>query len=97
MSGPGPIPGQDAEMGMPVPGTWSHPNGKTSQCFRCDSTQVMHVALLATFAFLALVSVLFRLWSRKIQRMTLALNDYLCIVGLVGSSLYLVNIGLSAA
>ena len=54
-----------------------------ADCFACDSTRVMHVCVLSAFSFVALVSVIFRLWARKIQRLKLELNDYLCIVGLV--------------
>lgn len=54
-----------------------------ADCFSCDSTRVMHVSVLLVFSFVAFVSVVFRLWARKIQRIRLELNDYICVVGLV--------------
>ena len=52
-------------------------------CLTCDSTRVVHVCVLSAFSFAALVSVVFRLCSRNIQKTRLELNDYLCIAGLV--------------
>lgn len=43
----------------------------------------MNVSVISVFAFLALVSVILRLWARKIKTIGLELNDYLCIGGLV--------------
>ena len=54
-----------------------------TDCFTCDFVRLMHVSVLSAFSFLALVSVVLRLCARKIQRVKLELNDYLCIVGLV--------------
>ena len=54
-----------------------------ADCFVCDFARVMHVSVLSAFSFFALVSVVFRLWARRIQKVKLELNDYLCIVGLV--------------
>ena len=56
-----------------------------ADCFTCDSTRVMHVCVLSAFTFATLLSVLFRFCARRIQRIRLELNDYLCILGLVGS------------
>ena len=50
-----------------------------------DYTRLMHVVVLSIFSFLALVAVIFRLWSRKIQRMRGGLNDCLCTIGFVRS------------
>ncbi|CAF9933487.1 MAG: hypothetical protein ALECFALPRED_005609 [Alectoria fallacina] len=54
-----------------------------ANCFTCDSTPVMHVCVLSAFSFATLLSVIFRFCARRIQRIRLELNDYLCIVGLV--------------
>lgn len=56
-----------------------------ADCFTRDTTRVMHVSVLSAFSFATLVSVILRLCARKIQRMELELNDYLCLVGLVCS------------
>ena len=45
----------------------------------------MHVSVVSVFAFLALLSVIFRLWARRIKSVRLELNDYLCMGGLVYS------------
>lgn len=47
--------------------------------------RVMHVCVLSAFSFTALVSVISRLCARKIRKIELELDDYLCIVGLVRS------------
>lgn len=54
-----------------------------SDAFAADQTRVAHVIVLSVFCFLALVAVIFRLWARRVQRARWALNDYLCVVGLV--------------
>lgn len=54
-----------------------------TDCFSCDSTQVLHVSILVVFSFLAVASVGFRLWARKIQRIGLEFNDYICVAGLL--------------
>lgn len=56
-----------------------------ADCFTCDSTRVMHVCVLSAFSFAALTSVVLRLSARKLQKIRLELNDYLCIAGLVCS------------
>ena len=43
----------------------------------------MHVSVLSVFSAVAVGVVFLRLWSRKIQRVIPAWNDYLCIAGLV--------------
>ena len=54
-----------------------------ADCFTCDSERVMRVCVMSTFSFAALVSVVLRLYARRVQTMKLELNDYLSIVGLV--------------
>lgn len=54
-----------------------------ADCTGCDQSKVMHVAVVSVFAFVALVSVIFRLWARSIKSVRLELNDYLCIGGLI--------------
>ena len=54
-----------------------------ADCLTCDSARVMHVCVLSAFSLAALVFVVFRLCARRIQKIKLELNDYLCIVGLV--------------
>ena len=49
----------------------------------CDSAKTMHVSVLSVFAFLALVSVIFRLWARRIKKIRLEMSDYLCFAGFV--------------
>ncbi|KAM0802269.1 hypothetical protein BDR22DRAFT_971347 [Usnea florida] len=49
----------------------------------CDSHRTMHVAVVSVFAFLALVSVILRVWARKIKKTSLELSDYLCFGGLI--------------
>lgn len=59
------------------------PSDQIANCFRCDSMRVMDVWVLSTFSFVAAVSVISRLCARKIRKIKLKLDDYLCIVGLV--------------
>lgn len=59
------------------------PSDQMTDCFNCDSMRVMHICVLSAFSFTALVSVISRLWARKIRKIQLELDDYLCIVGLV--------------
>ena len=54
--------------------------------FSQDPTRVMHVIILSVFSFVALISVIFRLWARKLQKNIWEANDYLVIVGLVGAA-----------
>ncbi|MCJ1279015.1 hypothetical protein MMC21_006836 [Puttea exsequens] len=61
----------------------SPPPEDVQDCFSCDSTRVMHVIVIAVFTFLGLIATAFRLWARKIQRIGLEINDYLCIAGLI--------------
>lgn len=61
------------------------PSDQMADCFRCDPMRVMHVCVLSAFSFTALVSVISRLCARKIRKIELELDDYLCIVGLVRS------------
>lgn len=54
-----------------------------ADCPTCDPSKATHVSVVTVFGFLALISVIFRLWARMIKRVRLELNDYLCIGGLV--------------
>ena len=47
----------------------------------------MHISVVSVFAFLALIAVIFRFWARMIKSLKFQLDDYLCVVGLVPSSL----------
>lgn len=51
------------------------------------SYYVKHAAIIAVFCGLASVAVIFRLWARRIQKMSLELNDYLIVFGLVSATL----------
>lgn len=44
---------------------------------------IEHVTIISVFSALASVAVILRFWARKIQRMSLELNDYLIVLGLV--------------
>ena len=44
---------------------------------------VKHVTIISVFSGLAAVAVVLRYWARKIQNMSLELNDYLILLGLV--------------
>ena len=48
---------------------------------------IKHVAIISVFSGLAPVAVILRLWSRRIQNMSLQLSDYLIICGLVRMTL----------
>ncbi|KAF6220389.1 hypothetical protein HO133_003521 [Letharia lupina] len=54
-----------------------------ADCATCDPSKIMHVSVISVFAFLALMSLIFRLWARMIKRNRLEWNDYLCVGGLV--------------
>ena len=43
----------------------------------------MHVAVVTVLSFLALVSVILRLWARRMQKQSWDLSDYLIIIGVV--------------
>ena len=49
------------------------------------SYQVAHIVTLLIFTLFATVAVALRFWARQIQKQTLALNDYLIVLGLVSS------------
>lgn len=57
-----------------------------ADCFTCDSTRVAQISILSAFSFLAILFVLLRAFSRKIQKTVFEANDYLCVGGLVGTS-----------
>ncbi|KAF6232414.1 hypothetical protein HO173_009519 [Letharia columbiana] len=44
---------------------------------------VKHITVLSVFSGLAAVAVVLRFWARRIQKMSLELNDYLIVPGLV--------------
>ena len=44
---------------------------------------IKHVTVISIFSALASVAVILRVWARRIQRMSLELNDYLIVFGLV--------------
>ncbi len=44
---------------------------------------VKHVSIISVFSGLASVAVVLRFWARSIQKMSLELNDYLIVLGLV--------------
>ena len=48
-----------------------------------DGQGVMLIALSAIFLALALIAVALRLWSRRLMRAQLALNDYLVLLAMV--------------
>ena len=48
---------------------------------------IKHVAVISIFSALASVAVGLRIWARRIQRMSLELNDYFIMIGLVGATL----------
>ena len=54
-----------------------------ADCTTCDASKVMHISVVSVFAFLALISVIFRFWARMIKSVKFQLNDYLCFGGLV--------------
>ncbi|CAF9935153.1 hypothetical protein IMSHALPRED_010126 [Imshaugia aleurites] len=54
-----------------------------ADCLNCDPSKIMHVSVVSVTAFLALISVIFRIWARMIKTMRFELNDYLCVGGLV--------------
>ena len=51
-----------------------------------DSLGIAVIAVTATFAALAVVAVILRLWSRRIQKTPLQWNDYTCLLALVCDS-----------
>lgn len=51
------------------------------------SYYIKHVIIISVFSGLASVAVIFRLWARRIQKMSLELNDYLIVFGLVRATL----------
>ncbi|KAL6713508.1 hypothetical protein ACLMJK_008973 [Lecanora helva] len=54
--------------------------------FKDDSESVTHVAVISVFSFFAIVSVILRLWSRRLQRNAWDLSDYSIIAGLVSGA-----------
>lgn len=44
---------------------------------------VKHVTIISVFTGLAFVAVVLRFWARRMQKMSLELNDYLIVLGLV--------------
>ena len=44
---------------------------------------IRHATIIAVFSAVASVAVGLRFWARRIQNMSLELNDYLIVVGLV--------------
>ena len=48
-----------------------------------EAYYVKHVAIISVFSALASVAVVLRVWARRIQNMSLELNDYLIMLGLV--------------
>ena len=49
------------------------------------SYELPHFITIVVFTLLATVTVVLRLWARRIQKQALALNDYLIVLGLVSS------------
>ena len=49
---------------------------------------IKHVVIISVFSGLATVTVGLRLWARKMKNMSLELNDYLIILGLVRATLF---------
>ena len=52
-----------------------------------NSNQLAHVILYSVFLFLTTITVILRIWGRKIQKQALATNDYLILLGFVSSML----------
>ena len=52
-----------------------------------SSYYVEHVTIISVFTVLASVAVVLRFWARKIQKMSLELNDFLIVLALVRASL----------
>ena len=48
---------------------------------------IKHVTIISVFSGLATVAVVLRFWARKIQNVSLELNDLFIIPGLVRASL----------
>ena len=44
---------------------------------------IKHVTIISVFSGLASVAVGLRFWARRIQKMSLELNDYFIVLGLV--------------
>lgn len=51
-----------------------------------DSEGIKLLVIVVVFFALALFMVALRLWARRIKKQSLVLNDYACIVALVGHS-----------
>lgn len=51
--------------------------------------QIVHAVLLVVFSSLAMLAVALRFWARRIQKLALAVNDYLMLLGLVCNLLFL--------
>lgn len=60
-----------------------HLERMATTAFEDDPTRVLHVALFSIFSFFAVLAVILRLWSRKVQRHAWDWSDYLIILGLV--------------
>ena len=58
-----------------------------------ESYNIQHIIVLFVFSSLAIVAVILRFWSRRIQRLTLEWNDYLIIPGLVFEDLSICQTG----
>lgn len=57
----------------------------TSHLHVDNSKHVAYVVVFLVFLCLAIITVILRVWGRRIQKQTLALNDYLIVIGLVSS------------
>ena len=51
-----------------------------SNCFSCNPTRILHVAVMPTFSFIAIVALDLRLVACRIQRTDFELNDYLRVI-----------------
>ena len=48
--------------------------------------QLAHAITLIVVSIFAMIAVILRLWSRRMKKQALMLNDYLIILGLVSSN-----------